>query len=64
MEGIFRANDKYIDLCLSKERGDPYLLKLELRPLNSEYLKEKPSVALKVIDRVDVGSAGAEIRYP
>lgn len=64
VEGIFRANDKYINLCLSKERGDPYLLKLELRPLNSEYLREKPSVALKVIDRVDVGSTGAEIRYP
>ncbi|KAK1383128.1 Nodulation receptor kinase [Heracleum sosnowskyi] len=64
VEGIFKANDKYTNLCLSKERGDPYLLKLELRPLNSEYLKEKPSIALKVIDRVDVGSTGAEIRYP
>ncbi|KAL8125094.1 nodulation receptor kinase-like isoform X2 [Apium graveolens] len=64
VEGLFRANDNYMNLCLSEERGDPYLLKLELRPLDSVYLKEKPSVALRVIDRVDVGNTGAEIRYP
>lgn len=62
VEGIFKANDIYMNLCLSKERGDPYLLKLELRPL-SGYVKEKASVALKVTDRVDVGSIGADIRY-
>ena len=63
MEGIFKANGNYTNLCLSKEMGDPYLLKLELRPLMSEYVKEKATVALKVMDRVDVGSTGAEIRY-
>lgn len=63
VEGVFKANDNYMNLCLSKEMGDPYLLKLELRPLMSEYVKEKATVALKVMDRVDVGSTGAEIRY-
>lgn len=64
VDGIFKADDKYTNLCLSKEKGDPYLLKLELGPLNSEYLKDKASVALELIHRVDVGNTGAEIRYP
>lgn len=63
VDGIFKADDKYTNLCLSKEKGDPYLLKLESGPLNSEYLKDKASVPLKLIDRVDVGNTGAEIRY-
>lgn len=63
VEGVFKATNDYMNFCLSKELGDPYLSKLELRPLNSEYLKEKASVVLKLVDRVDVGSTGVEIRY-
>lgn len=63
VEGVFKATNDYMNFCLSKEQGDPYLSKLELRPLNSEYLKGKASVVLKLVDRVDVGSTGVEIRY-
>ncbi|KAF5454335.1 hypothetical protein F2P56_024008 [Juglans regia] len=65
VEGIFRAAKDHIDFCLEKVKGDPYISKLELRPLeNLYYLKEiiSPSV-LKVISRIDVGG-GAAIRYP
>lgn len=64
VEGIFRAAKDHIDFCLEKVKGDPYISKLELRPLkNLNYLKEiiSPSV-LKVISRIDVGGGG-DIRY-
>ncbi|PSS30632.1 Nodulation receptor kinase [Actinidia chinensis var. chinensis] len=67
VEGIFRATNDYINFCLEKEKTnrDPYISKLELRPLaDSNYLKEKPSSVLKLIERVDVGSNGLKIRYP
>ncbi|GFZ18883.1 leucine-rich repeat protein kinase family protein [Actinidia rufa] len=48
-----------------KKKRDPYISKLELRPLgNSNYLKEDPSSVLKLIERVDVGRDGLKIRYP
>ncbi|KAG6646933.1 hypothetical protein CIPAW_07G042800 [Carya illinoinensis] len=41
VEGIFRAAKDHIDFCLEKVKGDPYISKLELRPLkNLSYLKE------------------------
>ncbi|GMP31131.1 hypothetical protein CsSME_00005470 [Camellia sinensis var. sinensis] len=65
IEGVFRATNEQINFCLEKEKGDPYISKLELRPLNvSDYLKREPSSVLKLIDRVDVGSDVQEIRYP
>lgn len=63
VEGVFKATNESTNFCLSKEQGDPYLSRLELRPLHSEYLKEKASSVLKLVDRVDVGSTEAEIRY-
>lgn len=64
IEGVFRATNEQINFCLEKEKGDPYISKLELRPLNvSDYLKREPSSVLKLIDRVDVGSDVQEIRY-
>ncbi|KAL1810047.1 hypothetical protein ACET3Z_027037 [Daucus carota] len=64
VEGIFRTTMDYMNFCLLKEQGDPYLSKLELRPLSSNYLKEKASTVLKLTHRIDVGNTGMAIRYP
>jgi hypothetical protein len=64
VEGIFRATENHIDFCLQKIKGDPYILKVELRPLkNSEYLQglSSPSL-LKLVRRVDLGGT-VDIRY-
>lgn len=63
VEGIFRATEDHIDFCLEKDIGNPYISKVELRPLKiSEYLQESSSTVLKLVSRVDVGGTGA-IRY-
>ncbi|KAI6699456.1 hypothetical protein NL676_013780 [Syzygium grande] len=65
VEGIFRARKGYVDFCLWKEEGDPYISQLELRPLNdSDYLNGHSSTVMKVIRRVNLGSTGEDIRYP
>lgn len=64
VEGIFRARKGYVDFCLRKEEGDPYISQLELRPLNdSDYLNGHSSTVMKVIRRVNLGSTGEDIRY-
>lgn len=63
IEGIFKATNEYMNFCLLREKGDPYISKLELRPLSSDYLGTEPSSVLKLVHRVNVGSAGPEIRY-
>lgn len=62
VEVIVRANNNYIDFCLLKKQGNPYISKIELRPLDLDY--EDPSDVLKVLLRVDVGNTRGEIRYP
>ncbi|XAR51454.1 Non-specific serine/threonine protein kinase [Bertholletia excelsa] len=65
VEGIFKATDDNIDFCLEQKSGDPYISKLELRPVNgSDYLNQHPSGVLKLIKRVDVGSDRLQMRYP
>lgn len=64
VEGIFKATDDYMNFCLSQGKGEPYISKLELRPLDADYLNTEPTSALKLVHRVDVGSTGEEIRYP
>lgn len=68
VEGVFKGTGDYINFCLEKdvkEEGDPYISKLELRPLgNSDYLTQEPSNVLTLIKRVDVGSNKLTIRYP
>ncbi|CAK9150616.1 unnamed protein product [Ilex paraguariensis] len=64
VEGILKATNNHFNFCLSTKKGEPYISKLELRPVNSDYLEREPSSVLKVIDRVDVGNTGQEIRYP
>ncbi|KAK1351646.1 Symbiosis receptor-like kinase [Heracleum sosnowskyi] len=64
VEGVFRTTTENMNFCLLKEHGDPYLSRLELRPLASNYLVEKASTVLKLIDRIDVGNTGTAIRYP
>ncbi|KAF3974687.1 hypothetical protein CMV_001986 [Castanea mollissima] len=60
VEGIFRATEDHIDFCLEKDIGNPYISKVELRPLKiSEYLQESSSTVLKLVSRVDVGGTGA-----
>lgn len=65
VEGIFRATKDNIDFCLEKVQGDPYISKLELRPLqNLNYLLNfSSSTVLKTVRRIDVGSTGGDIRY-
>ncbi|GMI68735.1 Salt Induced Malectin-like domain-containing Protein1 [Hibiscus trionum] len=64
VEGIFRAPNNYTDFCLLYGKGDPYISSLELRPLNdTEYLKDKSSNILKLVNRTDLGGIG-ETRYP
>lgn len=65
VEGIFRATNEYINFCLVKEEGDPYISLLELRNLrDSQYLDKEPSSVLKVVKRADVGNTEEAIRYP
>ncbi|NP_001234869.1 symbiosis receptor-like kinase precursor [Solanum lycopersicum] len=64
VEGIFRATRSYTNFCLLKKKGNPYISKVELRPINSDYLKKEPSEILKLVHRVDAGNKAAEIRYP
>ena len=65
VEGVFRANKRYIDFCLVKSEGAPYISQLELRPLKGlEYLQGFSSSVLKLVQRVDLGSKeGNIIRY-
>lgn len=64
VEGIFRATNVYINFCLVKEEGDPYISLLELRNLSdSKYLDREPSSILKVVKRADVGNTEEVIRY-
>lgn len=62
VEGIVRATNDYINFCLLQKQGNPYVSKIELRPLNLDY--GEPLSVLKVVHRVDVGNTGAEIRFP
>ncbi|KAL7231547.1 hypothetical protein ACSBR2_009734 [Camellia fascicularis] len=65
VEAIFRATNDYINFCLEKGKGYPYISKLELRTLNnSDYFQLEPSGVLKLMDRFGVGSDGQKIRYP
>lgn len=64
VEGIFRANNVYIDFCLVQNKGDPYISQLELRPVNdSDYLQGQSSYVLKLIARLDLGRSEEENRY-
>ncbi|XP_076937297.1 nodulation receptor kinase-like [Bidens hawaiensis] len=62
IEGIVMATNDYINFCLLPKQGNPYVSKIELRPLDSDY--KDPSTVLKVVHRVDVGNTKGEIRYP
>lgn len=65
VEGIFRAAKDHIDFCLEKLQGDPYISKLELRPLKdlNYLLNFSSTTVLKSVRRIDVGSTGGDIRY-
>ncbi|KAM7276819.1 hypothetical protein ACFE04_018685 [Oxalis oulophora] len=64
VEGIFRARNNHIDFCLVHKKGDPYISKVELRPLNGlRYLNNKTSNVLKLVNRINAGGT-EEIRYP
>lgn len=65
VEGIFTSTGDYVNFCLEKQYGDPYISRLELRHLSdSPYLNRETSKALKLIARVDAGSDDSHIRYP
>ncbi|XP_024977871.1 nodulation receptor kinase-like [Cynara cardunculus var. scolymus] len=64
VEGIVRATNDYINFCLLQKQGNTYVSKIELRPLNSDYLNGEPSNVLRLVHRVDVGNTGEEIRFP
>lgn len=63
IEGIFRATKNYVDFCLVKDEGSPYISHIELRPLDEEYLQGLPSNVLKLISRNNPGSEEDNIRY-
>ncbi|XP_071709829.1 nodulation receptor kinase-like [Rutidosis leptorrhynchoides] len=62
VEGIVRATNDYIDFCLLKRQGNPYVSKIELRPLDFDY--GEPSSVLKMVSRIDVGNTREDIRFP
>ncbi|KAD0585584.1 hypothetical protein R6Q59_033691 [Mikania micrantha] len=62
IEGIFRATNDYINFCLLPIQGNPYVSKIELRPMDIDF--GDPSVVLKLMHRIDVGNTKREIRYP
>lgn len=64
VEVIFKASKGYVNFCLLRDRGEPYISKLEIRPLSPRYLSLEPSSVLKLVNRVDAGNQGGEVRYP
>ncbi|KAI3726410.1 hypothetical protein L1987_66207 [Smallanthus sonchifolius] len=62
IEGNLRAANDYISFCLLPKQGNPYVSKIELRPLDLDY--GDTSTVLKLVHRVDVGNTKGEIRYP
>lgn len=62
---VFRATKRYIDFCLVKTEGAPYISQLELRHLKGlDYLQGFSSSVVKLVKRVDLGSkVGDIIRY-
>lgn len=63
VEGIFKAANDYIDFCLEKTNGDPYISELEVRPLNgTEYLHGQSAGVLKLVGRYDLGRSDSELR--
>ncbi|XP_019420942.1 PREDICTED: nodulation receptor kinase-like [Lupinus angustifolius] len=64
IEGVFRATKNYIDFCLVKEKVNPYISQLELRPLPEEYINGLPTSVLKLISRNNLKGEGDDIRYP
>ncbi|KAK9110953.1 hypothetical protein Scep_018472 [Stephania cephalantha] len=65
VEGVLRATDNYTNFCLVRRHGNPYLSKLELRPLKDLfYFNNHSSAVLKLVSRVDVGNTIDSIRYP
>ncbi|XP_021992578.1 nodulation receptor kinase isoform X2 [Helianthus annuus] len=62
VEGVVRATNDYINFCLLPKQGNPYVSKIELRPLDSDY--GEVSGVVKLVHRVDVGNTGEEIRFP
>lgn len=63
VEVIFKANKGYVNFCLLRDRGEPYISKLEIRPISPTYLSLEPSSVLKLVNRVDAGNQGGEVRY-
>lgn len=64
VEGVFIARNHHIDFCLLEGTGDPYISRLELRPLsNLKYLQGESSSVLKLVKRIDVGNTEDDIRY-
>lgn len=64
VEGLFRASNNYIDFCLLKKEGAPYISQLVLRPLKDlDYLKGFPSSVLKLVKRISLGGNGSDVRY-
>lgn len=62
VEGIFRATKEYVDFCLVKTEGAPYISRLVLRPLNgTEYLQNFSSNVLKVVRRINLGGKDGDI---
>lgn len=65
VEGIFKAANDYIDFCLEKKNGDPYISQLEVRPLNdADYLHGQSASVLKLVGRYDLGRSDNELRHP
>ncbi|XP_076906325.1 nodulation receptor kinase-like [Bidens hawaiensis] len=62
VEGVAKATNDYINFCLLTKEGNPYVSKIELRPLDFDY--GEASSVLKLVHRVDVGNTGGEIRFP
>lgn len=63
VEAIFKAKNRYINFCLVKDKGDPQISQIELRPVNdAKYLHEDAANILKLVSRVDAGNTGNEIR--
>ncbi|XP_076893966.1 nodulation receptor kinase-like [Bidens hawaiensis] len=62
VEGVAKATNDYINFCLLPKEGNPYVSKIELRPLDFDY--GEASSVLKLVHRVDAGNTGGEIRFP
>ncbi|XP_011627887.1 nodulation receptor kinase [Amborella trichopoda] len=64
VEAILRPGKNYVNFCLIEGVGDPFLSKLELRPVKVKGSWVENNKILKLMRRVDLGNMNFTVRFP